>query len=174
MRSREFIGWLQASLVTAGLIVTLFSVGPARAVERVAFQGYGPGEIVIKSSERKLYLILPGGEALRYPVAVGKPGKQWFGVKQIDGKYVQPAWSPPAEVKRDNPGLPAVIEGGSPHNPMGERALTLTGDDYAIHGTNRPKSVGTFASYGCIRMYNEDIVDLYERVRVGTRVTVVR
>ena len=174
MRKQEFLTWLQASIVSAILIVALFSVGPSRAVERVIFQGYQPGEIVVRSHERKLYLVLPQGEALRYPVAVGKPGKQWFGVKEIDGKYVQPAWSPPAEVKHDNPSIPDVIAGGSPHNPMGERALTLTGDAYAIHGTNRPHSVGTFASYGCIRMYNEDIVDLYERVRVGTRVIVTR
>ncbi len=148
--------------------------GSVRALELVSLPGYQPGQIIIKSRERKLYLITENGQALRYPVAVGKPGKQWFGVKHIDGKYVEPAWSPPADVKRDNPNLPDVIAGGSPRNPMGERALTLTGDAYAIHGTNRPESVGTYASYGCIRMYNADIKDLYERVKVGTQVTVVR
>ena len=113
------------------------------------------------------------GTALRYRVAVGKPGKQWFGEARIDGKYVRPAWSPPAEVKRDNPRLPDVIPGGAPNNPMGARALTLNLDEYAIHGTNRPSSIGTYASYGCIRMLNEDIVHLYEQVNVGTRVVVV-
>jgi lipoprotein-anchoring transpeptidase ErfK/SrfK len=103
-------------------------------------------------------------------VAVGKPGKQWFGTASIDGKYVAPAWSPPAEVKRDNPRLPNLIAGGSPHNPMGAAAMTLQGGQYAIHGTNRPSSVGTYASYGCIRMYNQDVVDLYARVDVGTPV----
>ena len=112
------------------------------------------------------------GTALRYRVAVGKPVKQWFGEARIDGKYVRPAWAPPAEVKRDNPRLPDVIPGGAPNNPMGARALTLDLDEYAIHGTNRPASIGTFASYGCIRMLNEDIVDLYEQVHVGTRVVV--
>ncbi len=146
----------------------------AFARELVAMPGYQPGQIVVKSNERRLYLMINNQQAIRYAVAVGKPGKQWFGVKQIDGKYVQPAWSPPADVKRDNPNLPDVIAGGSSHNPMGERALTLTGGAYAIHGTNRPDSIGRFASYGCIRMLNEDIVDLYERVSVGTTVVVAR
>jgi lipoprotein-anchoring transpeptidase ErfK/SrfK len=105
---------------------------------------------------------------------VGKPGKQWTGATKIDGKYVEPAWSPPREVKRDNPRLPDVIAGGSPHNPMGAAAMTLSGGEYAIHGTNRPNSVGTYASYGCIRMYNQDVVDLYGRVSVGTQVYVTR
>ncbi len=129
-----------------------------------------PGSIVISVSQRRLYLVNGDGTAIRYPVAVGRPGKQWFGTKSIDGKYVAPAWSPPAEVKRDNPRLPNLIAGGSPHNPMGAAAMTLAGGEYAIHGTNRPSSVGTFASYGCIRMFNQDVVDLYGRVDVGTQV----
>jgi lipoprotein-anchoring transpeptidase ErfK/SrfK len=144
------------------------------AREVVPFQAsVSPGTIVIKTAERKLYYVRGDGTALRYRVAVGKPGKQWFGEARIDGKYVRPAWSPPAEVKRDNPRLPDVIPGGAPNNPMGARALTLNLDEYAIHGTNRPGSIGTFASYGCIRMLNEDIVDLYDQVSVGTRVVVV-
>jgi lipoprotein-anchoring transpeptidase ErfK/SrfK len=146
----------------------------ARELVNLQAQGYQRGQIIVKSNERRLYLILNEQQAIRYPVAVGKPGKQWFGAKYIDGKHVQPAWSPPADVKRDNPNLPDVIAGGSSHNPMGERALTLTGGAYAIHGTNRPESIGKFASYGCIRMLNEDIKDLYERVSVGTSVMVVR
>nr|WP_238183054.1 L,D-transpeptidase [Methylobacterium trifolii] len=133
-----------------------------------------PGSVVISISERKLYLVNGDGTAIRYPVAVGKPGKQWTGATAIDGKYVAPAWSPPAEVKRDNPRLPNLIAGGSPHNPMGAAAMTLSGGQYAIHGTNRPGSVGTWASYGCIRMYNQDVVDLYDRVDVGTRVYMTR
>ncbi|WP_375459248.1 L,D-transpeptidase [uncultured Enterovirga sp.] len=150
--------------------------GKAGARELVTFpEGIArPGTIVIRTTERRLYLVGRDGTAIRYPVAVGKPGKQWFGWSAVDGKYVEPAWSPPDDVKRDNPSLPAVIPGGSPSNPMGPRALTLVGGDYAIHGTNRPNSVGTYASYGCIRMYNQDIVDLYARVPVGTPVVVVR
>jgi lipoprotein-anchoring transpeptidase ErfK/SrfK len=145
----------------------------AAAREVVPFQaGISSGTIVIRTGERRLYYVRGDGTAVRYPVAVGKPGKQWFGEARIDGKYVRPAWSPPAEVKRDNPRLPNVIPGGAPNNPMGARALTLDLDEYAIHGTNRPGSIGTYASYGCIRMHNEDIVDLYERVSVGTRVVV--
>ena len=95
------------------------------------------------------------------------------GRAEIDGKHVNPAWSPPEEVLRDNPRLPPVYPGGSPENPMGPRALTLSGGEgYAIHGTSRPHSIGTFASYGCIRMFNEDILDLFERVKVGTEVLV--
>jgi lipoprotein-anchoring transpeptidase ErfK/SrfK len=139
----------------------------------VAFpQRYAPGTIVVHTSERRLYLVAGNGYAVRYPVGVGRAGKQWAGVSQIDGKYLSPAWSPPAEVKRDKPSLPAVIPGGSPHNPMGVAAMTLAGTEYAIHGTNTPRSVGGFVSYGCIRMYNQDILDLYQRVAVGTPVVV--
>jgi lipoprotein-anchoring transpeptidase ErfK/SrfK len=128
---------------------------------------------VVRTVERKLYYILSDGQAIRYPVGVGRYGKQWHGRAQIEGKHVHPAWSPPDNVLRDNPRLPAIYPGGSPDNPMGPRALTLSGGDgYAIHGTNRPQSIGTFASYGCIRMFNEDILDLYARVNVGTEVIV--
>ncbi len=133
-----------------------------------------PGTIVVKTAERKLYLVLGDGEAIRYTVAVGRPGKQWQGKAQVNGKYVQPAWTPPAEVKADNPKLPDVIPGGAPNNPMGVAAMTLSGGEYAIHGTNKPESIGKFASYGCIRMLNQDITDLFERVDVGTQVVVTR
>ena len=135
---------------------------------------YSPGTIVVKTNERHLYLILDSGHAVRYLVGVGKNGKQWSGTTRISGKYRNPAWSPPAEVKHDIPSLPDVIPGGSPHNPMGVAAMTLEGGDYAIHGTNRPGSVGGFVSYGCIRMLNPDITDLYDRVSVGTPVVVTR
>lgn len=135
---------------------------------------YSPGMIVVHTSERRLYLMLGNGEAVRYPVGVGKSGKQWAGTTRIDGKYKYPAWAPPAEVKRDNPRLPDVIPGGSPRNPMGVAAMTLAGGEYAIHGTNVPNSVGGYVSYGCIRMLNADITDLYDRVPVGTTVTVTR
>ncbi|KQP52528.1 hypothetical protein ASG40_06650 [Methylobacterium sp. Leaf399] len=148
---------------------------PLQAREVVAFsEGVSPGTVVVRTAERRLYLVNGDGTAIRYPVAVGKPGKQWSGATRIDGKYVAPAWSPPAEVKRDNPRLPDVIAGGSPSNPMGAAAMTLAGGQYAIHGTNRPSSVGTYASYGCIRMYNQDVVDLFDRVDVGTQVYVTR
>ncbi len=155
-------------------LVSVALSSPVLSREVVAFNESLPaGVIVVKTGERKLYLTLPGGRALRYPVAVGKRGKLWFGQAYIQGKYVRPAWSPPAEIRRDKPYLPRVIPGGAPNNPMGERALLLR-DEYAIHGTNRPGSIGRYASYGCIRMFNRDIVDLYERVSVGTLVVVTR
>jgi lipoprotein-anchoring transpeptidase ErfK/SrfK len=150
----------------------MLAFAPAKARELVAFPYAYPGVIVISTKERALYLSLGNGQAIRYRVAVGKRGKQWFGTSYIDGKYVNPAWAPPPEVRRDMPTMPAMIPGGAHNNPMGVRALTLTGGEYAIHGTNRPESVGKFASYGCFRMYNEDIVDLYERVGIGTPVIV--
>jgi len=149
-----------------------FPASQASAREVVPFSGYSPGTIVVNTSQRRLYYVVEDGRAVRYPVGVGKPGKQWFGQAMIDGKYRYPAWSPPAVVRRDNPSLPSVIPGGSPGNPMGVAALTLSGGEYAIHGTNRPGSIGGFVSYGCIRMYNDDISDLFGRVTVGTPVIV--
>ncbi|MBG0811363.1 L,D-transpeptidase [Methylosinus sp. H3A] len=130
------------------------------------------GTVVISARQRSLFLVNGDGTAIRYPVAVPKAGKEWSGYAHIDGKYVNPDWVPPAVVKQDHPELPNFIHGGSPHNPMGVRALTLDRNQVAIHGTTNKMraSVGTAASYGCIRMLNEDVVDLYERVGVGTPV----
>lgn len=147
---------------------------PASAGETVDFRGGSPGTIVVRTSERRLYFVLAEGRAIRYPVGVGRVGKQWSGTSYINGKYIKPAWSPPAEIKLDRPSLPAVIPGGAPNNPMGVAALTLAHDQYAIHGTNRPASIGGFVSYGCIRMHNADITDLFDRVSVGTTVVVMR
>jgi lipoprotein-anchoring transpeptidase ErfK/SrfK len=159
-----------AATIGAGIVMS--SAAQARP-EMVGISGeYAPGTIVVKTHERRLYLILDSGRAMRYPVGVGKAGKQWAGTTTIDGKYRNPAWSPPSEVKRDKPNMPDVIPGGSPRNPMGVAAMTLAGGEYAIHGTNMPGSVGGFVSYGCIRMLNDDISDLYQRVSVGTQVTV--
>jgi lipoprotein-anchoring transpeptidase ErfK/SrfK len=160
-----------AVVVAASSLVIGLSA-PASAREVVQFNGESAGTVVVKTAERRLYYVLGDGRAIRYPVGVGRPGKQWSGRAYINGKHLQPAWSPPAEVKRDKPSLPDVIAGGSPRNPMGAAALTLSGGDYAIHGTNRPGSIGGFVSYGCIRMHNRDIVDLYGRVSVGTPVVV--
>ena len=139
----------------------------------VAFRGdASAGTIVVRTNERRLYLVLGQGRALAYPVGVGRAGRQWAGKSFIDSKRIKPAWGPPPDIKREHPNLPDVIPGGSPKNPMGAAALTLSGGEYAIHGTNNPGSVGGFVSYGCIRMYNQDITDLYDRVSVGTPVIV--
>ncbi len=146
----------------------------AREVVEMNDARYYPGTIVIRTGERRLYYVVAPGEAIRYTIAVGKAGKQWRGVKYVEELQVDPAWSPPTEVKRDNPRLPDVIPGGSPHNPMGARVIGLgPGGEYAIHGTNMPRTVGTAASYGCFRMQNNDVIDLYARVQMGTPVVVL-
>lgn len=136
--------------------------------------GYEPGTIVIHTGERRLYYYIGGGRALRYTVGVGRAGKQWSGTSYISGKYLNPAWRPPEAIRRDKPSLPDVIPGGSPKNPMGVAAMTLAGGEYAIHGTNKPSSIGGFVSYGCIRMLNPDITDLFSRVGYHTTVVVTQ
>ena len=164
-----------ALFAVVAALLTLPPVSPALAGQVVAFSGdIARGTIVVRTSERRLYLVLGQGQAVRYTVGVGRSGRQWVGSVFIDGKHLSPNWSPPDDVRRDRPNLPDVVAGGSPGNPMGVAALTLSGGDYAIHGTNRPNSIGGFVSYGCIRMFNADITDLYGRVRVGTPVVVMR
>jgi len=172
------VQWLTASAATLSSIILAISASqPAAARDAVAFRdsSYSAGTIVIRTSERRLYYVVGDGHAVRYPVGVGKAGKAWSGRVQIEGKYIRPAWSPPADVKRDHPRISNLIPGGSPRNPMGAAAMTLSGGgQYAIHGTNVPGSVGGFVSYGCFRMYNQDVLDLYSRVSVGTAVVVTR
>lgn len=158
----------------AVLAFGLLATHSVNAKEIVPFAGYSPGTVVVKTNERHLYYILKDNEAIRYPVGVGRAGKRWSGKAFIAGKFLKPGWSPPEEIKRDKPSLPDVIPSGSPHNPMGAAALTLNVGQYAIHGTNDPGSIGRFVSYGCIRMYNKDILDLYERVSTGTEVVVLK
>jgi lipoprotein-anchoring transpeptidase ErfK/SrfK len=166
----------------AGSIALLAGVGTwalsaeVQAREIIAFpQAFRPGTIVIRQSERKLYFTTGSGTAVRYSIAIGRAGKAWQGEAYVQGKFVAPAWSAPADVRQDHPNFPPVIPGGSPRNPMGAAAITLSLPEVAIHGTTASmrKSVGTAASYGCIRMYNEDIVDLYRRVEIGTPVVAI-
>lgn len=164
------------ALATLALSAVSATALPVKAREVVGLRDgrFDPGTIVIRTGERKLYFVTAPGEAIRYTVAVGKAGKQWRGVKYVEEMQVDPAWSPPASVRRDNPRLPDVIPGGSPRNPMGTRVIGLgPGGEYAIHGTNMPGTVGTAASYGCFRMHNHDVADLYDRVRMGTPVVVL-
>jgi lipoprotein-anchoring transpeptidase ErfK/SrfK len=159
-------------------IATAFGLAaPANAARRdVVFSpAYPAGEIIISQRQRALYFTEGDGRAIRYPVAIGKRGMAWLGAAEVEGKYMAPDWSPPAVVAHDHPELPSFIPGGSPHNPMGAAAITLSRYQVAIHGTTQHmrRSIGTAASYGCIRMYNEDVVDLYQRVNVGTPVLAV-
>jgi len=163
------------AIATAAAFHAVAVGGSTQAQAReTALDAYQPVTIVVKTGERKLYLVLGNGQTISYPVAVGKSGKTWTGVKYIDGKYLRPAWSPPLEIRLDKPGIPDVIPAGAPENPMGAAAMTLNDSELAIHGTNNPASIGTFASYGCIRMHNRDILDLFSRVDVGTRVVVLK
>ena len=162
------------TLVALAVLASATPFGGAQAsTHLVNFRaGYDAGTIVISMSQRKLYYVLDDGRAIQYPVAVAKPGKEWLGSANLQGKHFHPDWTPPDVVKRDHPNLPNLIPGGSSRNPMGVAALTLDRSEIAIHGTSATMrgSIGSRASYGCIRMLNEDVSDLYERVSVGTPV----
>jgi len=138
-----------------------------------------PGTIVIKTGERALYLVEGEGRAIKYGVAVGKAGFAWSGTARIGHKVEWPTWTPPEEMIDRRPELAEYAEGmpGGPDNPLGARALYLYQGNrdtlYRIHGTNEPWSIGTAASSGCIRMLNEEVIDLYDRVKIGTRVIVL-
>lgn len=166
----------RAALVAGAVaVVVALAAAHAEAREYVASSAlnYSPGTIVVRTGERRLYFVTAPGEAIRYPVAVGKAGKQWVGQKQVEELAVEPAWKPPASVKRERPHLPNLIPPG-PRNPMGARVIGLgPGGEYAIHGTNDPSSIGRSVSFGCIRMHNQDVIDLYARVRIGTPVVVM-
>ncbi len=139
----------------------------------VAYEGREkPGTIVVDTPHKFLYLVTAPGRATRYGIGVGRPGFEWAGVKTITRKAEWPDWTPPAEMIKRRPDLPAHMAGG-PQNPLGARALYLGSTLYRIHGTNEPDTIGTNVSSGCIRMMNEDVTDLYERVGVGTRVIVM-
>jgi lipoprotein-anchoring transpeptidase ErfK/SrfK len=150
----------------------LHTAPPAHAAQTVSISDESVGTIIVRTSQRRLYLVTAPGRAVSYPVGVGRAGKQWAGQSYIVSKRLRPAWAPPDEIRRDRPRLPSVIPAGASNNPMGAAALVLADGQYAIHGTNNPSSIGGFVSYGCIRMHNRDILDLYERVSVGTRVVV--
>lgn len=157
----------------AFLLLSFFPAGGS-ARELVTWEGDQLlGTIVIKTSERKLYYILGQGMALRYDVAVGKEGMQWSGDTFVQSKRRNPGWNPTPRMRRENPRLPAYVPPG-PENPLGERALYLGWSEYRIHGTNAPWSIGHASSSGCIRMRNQDVKDLFERVHIGAPVQVVR
>lgn len=131
-----------------------------------------PGTIVIDTPNKFLFYVEPGGRALRYGIGVGRPGFEWSGIKTVSRKAEWPDWTPPAEMLLRRPDLPTHMAGG-PENPLGARALYLGSSLYRIHGTNEPYTIGTNVSSGCIRMMNQDVEDLYTRVKVGTKVIVM-
>ncbi|MEM8853369.1 MAG: L,D-transpeptidase [Pseudomonadota bacterium] len=139
----------------------------------VTYSGYKPGTIVIDTREKFLYHVGTGGKARRYGVGVGRPGFQWSGRHRVSMKKEWPGWTPPPAMRKRQPELPAYMPGG-PENPLGARALYLGSTLYRIHGSNAPWTIGHEVSSGCIRMRNEDVTELYDRVKVGTQVVVVR
>ncbi|MGQ3354194.1 MAG: L,D-transpeptidase [Phreatobacter sp.] len=147
---------------------------PAIPREIVAYNGgHAPGTVVVNTTERRLYLVLADGRAIRYGIGVGRPGFEWAGSPTITRKQEWPDWRPPVQMLQRRPDLPRFMAGG-PDNPLGARALYLGSSLYRIHGSNEPHTIGQAVSSGCIRMLNDDVVDLYDRVRVGTRVVVLR
>jgi lipoprotein-anchoring transpeptidase ErfK/SrfK len=149
-------------------------LGGASPIPRatVTYQGNeAPGTIVINTSERRLYLVLGNGQALRYGIGVGRVGFSWAGVTRVSAKREWPDWSPPPQMLRRRPDLPRYMKGG-PDNPLGARAMYLGSTLFRIHGSNEPETIGQAVSSGCFRMTNEDVVDLYSRVSVGTTVVV--
>ncbi len=167
---------VNASLTTADPLQQSAAVPQMSAIARetVAYGGpYGAGTIVVSTAERRLYYVLGNGQALRYGVGVGRPGFTWGGVQTITMKKEWPDWRPPAEMLRRRPDLPRYMKGGV-ENPLGARAMYLGGTMYRIHGSNEPETIGTAVSSGCIRMTNEDVMDLYTHAKVGTKVIVQR
>jgi lipoprotein-anchoring transpeptidase ErfK/SrfK len=160
--------------VFASLLLLISQPRSSHAAQMVSVANESPGTIIVRTAQHRLYYVTAPGKAVVYPVGVGRAGKQWAGESYILSKRLKPAWSPPAEIRRDRPSLPDVIAAGAPNNPMGVAALVLADGEYAIHGTNAPASIGGSVSYGCIRMYNRDVLDLFDRVSVGTRVIVTR
>jgi len=173
------MGMTQARRIVAGALValagtlTLTVAGPARAApEEIAFASdYPAGAVVIVNKERRLYLVLGEGKALRYPIAIGNEEEEWTGRETVTAKKENPTWYPPVD-PGEEPDEP--VPGGDPENPLGVRALYLGKTLWRIHGTIAPWSIGKAVSNGCIRMHNVDVVDLYERVGVGTTVYAVK
>jgi len=134
--------------------------------------GYTPGDIIVSFGDRRLYYIEGKNSAISYAIAIPKDEARWSGVSYVSQKRENPTWTPTADMRRENPTLPSYVAGGDPRNPLGTRALYLGESMYRIHGTDAPWLIGQQVSHGCIRMYNEDVADLYHRAKVGAKVIV--
>ena len=179
-----------APLVAAAVaLLAAFATAPARAQilwdwgggtvvgdsgrETVRFDAaYAPGQIVVSFGDRRLYFVTGAGEAISYPIAIPRDEDRWEGATSVSNKRVNPSWTPTPTMVAENPRLPRWVPGGHPMNPLGMRALYLGSSTYRIHGTDAPWTIGSAVSKGCIRMYNQDVLDLYPRVAVGAVVTV--
>ncbi|MEO0670907.1 MAG: L,D-transpeptidase [Pseudomonadota bacterium] len=190
-----FVARLRTAAAFAALVVTalssaivpahaqgffLFDWGNTTAAEPqfqssarlVAFPSrFAPGQIFVSFGDRQLYWVTSRGRAIAYPIASPRAQSAWTGVLRVSAKKVNPAWTPTAAMRRENPRLPAFVPGGHPQNPLGNRALYLGSTLYRIHGTDAPWTIGRPVSKGCVRMHNRDVADLYRRVPIGTKVT---
>ena len=156
----------------ASVVATRSKRGSSIKRELVAYQtSLKPGTIVVETSERRLYFVLPEGKAMKYGIGVGRDGFRWSGQHRISRTAEWPGWTPPPAMRKRVPDLPAYMPGG-PNNPLGARALYIGSTLYRIHGTSEPWTIGQAVSSGCIRLTNDDVVDLYGRVRVGALVVV--
>jgi len=133
---------------------------------------YKPGQVIVSFGDRRLYLVQQPGRALSYPIAIPREKSRWQGATIVSDKRINPSWTPTPNMRAENPKLPNFVPGGHPLNPLGVRALYLGSSAYRIHGTDAPWTIGQAVSKGCVRMLNEDVLDLYPRVPIGTRVTV--
>ena len=158
-----------------GPMAAMFGMGASSISREVVTinASYAPGTIIVNTSERRLYYVTSGGQAIRYGIGVGRVGFTWAGVTSVSAKREWPDWTPPKQMLRRRPDLPRHMRGGM-DNPLGARALYLGHTLYRIHGSNEPETIRQAVSSGCFRMTNEDVVDLYQRVRVGARVIVLR
>ena len=163
-----------ANPLDSGPLADFINVFKTQAIPRETVPYAGkekPGTIVVSTRQRRLYYVLPGHEAIRYGVGVGREGFSWSGTKTVTMKKEWPDWRPPAQMLDRRPDLPRYMAGGQ-DNPLGARAMYLGSSLYRIHGSNEPETMGAAVSSGCIRMTNKDVVDLYDRVKVGTKVIV--
>ena len=157
-----------------GLFGGFFSDGPAGRHMVTLKTKERAGTIIVSIGDRRLYKVLSGDKAISYPIAIPEGKAFWSGVEPVTRKAVNPRWTPTASMRRENPELPAYVPGGDPRNPLGVRALYLGNTLYRIHGTDAPWLIGRSVSRGCIRMYNDDVIDLYNRTRIGTKVLVTK
>ncbi len=165
------VSMLAPSSASAQDLFSFLWDGGSRSVVGFSSQ-YAPRQIIVSFGDKKLYWIQKKGEAISYPIAVPREQSRWSGVTSVTDKRVNPAWTPTPTMIRENPRLPRWVPGGHPMNPLGVRALYLGSSAYRIHGTDAPWTIGTAVSKGCIRMYNDDVADLYPRATVGAKVTV--
>jgi lipoprotein-anchoring transpeptidase ErfK/SrfK len=149
-----------------------FNSGPdGRHTTRI-MANYPAGTILVSFGDRRLYYMLGKGQAVSYPIAIPKPEARWAGVSFVSNKTVNPVWTPTEDMRRENPKLPAFMPGGHPRNPLGVRALYVGSTMYRIHGTDAPWLIGEEVSHGCVRLLNEDIIDLYDRAKVGAKIVI--